>query len=629
MDGTEASDRLLVAGVSREMAGALPSVEALREQLIEDMRRSSGETPPANFELCMRQLLCDRYNSSFRKDISGIVSGLDRDLRTAVAYHVTFGSAKEASAPFLRLLLEESRDIGVCRALVELAKSEPAGSPALLRAAGGLLRAAGTPCLVPLCRLVLESREETWTTPFPPLAARDPRQLFPGDDAFLKGVMREGAMQEGGADLAGLMVTYALTGDAFGCRRAARAAAAADAVAAAAAALPPALLACVPLLTGEAAGWTRLLQGLRDDDASWPLPRCWTALGELRPTLVLDGERPPEGAERGALRVAVRVASGRLVLRCGARTDCMFPRLDWLTHAFLARNQERGLLQDQDGVVTLDLLEDCPATAALPSAAGSARPGLPTAAALQALLIAAHPGMRTDEDEGVDGRVFAAALSPRLATALPPEAVRRLVRSVLVPHFPDPDPDPDPRDPGRSMASTMAALSDRLSAFPEEFIPEITDAAVAPYVRDLGRPLTPAETLIVRRISPAVRRWSRIVGYAAHGGAGGEGGASQQVRGCIRAVLGDADDAERRAGAGAPLDVRKRRRAEDAAAAGRGECLAAMERVLGVAADLRAAAAGPGGGPRAGGDSACGRLLLIAAWQDAVNSHSGGPGPAA
>ncbi len=549
-----------------------------------------------------------------RRRTSWFVERLDCDERTKVLYHAAFGTARAATDLFMRMvLMHETGGVGVCRALAELVRGQAECVPG---AAADLLRAA-VPSLAPLCAPVLEAHADDGGWRWHPLR-RDP--MFVGDDAFLKGVCGDGS----GGGAAALMAAYALSGDAPACRRAALAAARGGA------APPPALLACVPLLAGEAARSYGLLLGARDDDASWPLDRSWTALRELRPTLVLDGEPLPEAPDgcEGAIRVAVTVAAGRLVLHCSARTDCMFPKLDWLTHAFLARRlQERPNQPHGDVAVTLDLLEGCPATAALPAAAGAARPGLPTAAALQALLIAAHPGMRTGGC--VDGRVVAAALSPRLATALQPEGVEWLVDSSLdrfsVPCHRGGD--------ALALASSMAALSDRLSAFPEELLgnnwrSDRDNEGVAQYVRGLGRLLTPVETLIVRRISPTVRRWASIIDYAA---AAPEGDAPE--RHSIRAVLMDAALAEQQVAApsrqpkvGAALRGNKRRKVEaDArtASAGRGECIAAMERVLAAAEDLRAAAAEPGRPPGWPGGAACGRLLLIAAWQDAVNSHSG------
>ena len=183
-------------------AGASPSGAALDAQLLADVKRSSvGASQWAQFSLGLYpRIRWGALDFRDRERVSGFVERLDCDARAKALYHAAFGDARLATHLFLRLVLEASgAGIGVCRALVELARGRAACTPDLLLAAAELLRAA--PSLAPLCGAVLSAPVEVLWGPADgpaeqqgwrqhPLVRRDPQRLFHGDDAFLKGVLR-------------------------------------------------------------------------------------------------------------------------------------------------------------------------------------------------------------------------------------------------------------------------------------------------------------------------------------------------------------------------------------------------------------------------------------------------------
>ena len=581
-----------------------------REQYLDVMRRvddfkKSGENTEKKDELFAL--------------LAGLISQLHHDTPTTVVYHALFGSSQIATELFMEHLVGMSGDIGVCRALVKCFKNSVADVDAFLKEALVLLRPF-PPAAMDLCNLVVRDRHVRGVHP---MYRMDPEKLFKGDDAFYRAVTAGGNAD---ADLAPLMASYVLTGDAFACCRLARGfdARSAHAHARTRTRAHALFTSCIPLLVEDAGRWFDLL---REGDAdSWPYDRTWNALKELRPTLVLEGERLPEPAD-GIICVAIPVDGGRLVLHCRAETDCMFPKLDWFTHRFLSRYLEQQQ-QQQQRMVTVDLLERQPAES------------LPVAAALQALLIAMHPTMRlgpracprarahTRAHTHIDGSILAAVLGPRLHTALEGPRITELAASAVN----GCSVDADGRSP--STASTMAALRERLGTIPAQFFAMHfgKDDCAASYALHLGRPMTPTETLLIRTISPAVLRWSRITAsdYAAAAEEFGRP-ASSQIVADIRKVLSDTAVAEKqltspsqRAAAVSNKNKRRKMVSGDVrtAASGRDGCLSVMARTLEVAGELREAELATGQLSKA-----CHRLLLIAAWQDAVNSHASHASP--
>ena len=569
-------------------------------RFLQDVRESFGTEQHLDV---LRRL--DGFKKSGKKTpelvahLTGLISRLHSDTPTTIACHALFGSLQIAAELFMEFLVGRSSDIGVCRALVKCFKDSVADVDAFLKEALVLLRPF--PPAMDLCNLVVDKVSQDWRGRAHPMYRMDPEKLFKGDDAFYRAVTAGD-----NADLAPLMASYLLTGDAFACCRLARRPGA----------FAQGFASCIPLLVEDAGRWFDLLHECDAD--SWPYDRTWNALKELRPTLVPEGEQLPEPSD-DIIRVAIPVDVGSLVLHCRVETDCMFPELDWFTHRFLCRYLERQ--QQQQRIVTVDLLERLPAEEAGPPES------LPVAAALQALLIAMHPTMRMRVGACIDGSILAAVLNPRLHTALEGLRIAELAASAVN----GCSVDADGRSP--STTSTMAALRTRLGTLPAQFFDmkfRKDDCAIS-YVQHLartGQSMTPAETLLIRTISPAVLRWSRIIEYAAAAGAAEAAEAAgaaeaaeaaEQIVVDIRQVLRDTAIAEKQIASpsGRVTAVsNKRRNVVDArtAASGRDECLSVMARTLEVAGGLRGAT---GKLP-----VACRRLLLIADWQDAVNSHA-------
>ncbi len=566
----------------------------------------------ADFKASRRQtdepLVRQRISTAIEKFV-------DVDWRVSVQFHVQFGSVRMASERFLLELFKMSGgDIGVCAALIQthMSSATPASAEESSRQ---ILEPF--PASLPLFALIAERC--SWLSH--PL-----RSVHLDDGEFLSGIVR--LMQAGLVDAGSLappMAQYMSSGEAA--RFCKRAALCLDGEGIAA------FRSRIPLLTNQAKLWF-------DDLGKTDFPtnvrtnvRTWNALKELRPTFVPRGEQLLE-PEDGTIRVVIPVADGRLVLHCRAETDRMFEELEWFTHKYLSRQLDgRWAAAGQE--VTLDLLEGCPATLVLS-----------TEDAMRALLVAMHPGLQqagaTRPD--VSCALLAAVLDPRLFVKA--SGVRRIACSAVDCvcdrlngiEFGNSDATQ------ASVDSLVTALACRSPNIPDSFFDRFFevqddhnrwirfDDPLMIHVERLRRQLTAAETRILRTFSPTVKRWSKVIGYAAGADADAEADPFPKfARECIAKVVNDTNLAEAvlksptlqvKVTVATASKKNKKRRAEEVttASAGRAECLAVMQHTLEVAGGLAEKVA------EMAYDSdrlpvACRRLLLIAAWQEAVNTN--------